>query len=144
MWMRAHTPCISWGMSKVTSCCSKKRSSIMLQAAHKGETERKKSETKLHNHNYACFFFFVIVCLFITTESEKWWKYWRSQILHRKKKTVKGRVGQNKRSFGSFINKQTNKNVILYVHLCVIYKNTRETCLKWRTWIKVLRADCFV
>lgn len=46
------------------------------------------------------------------------------------KKTVKGRVGQNKRSFGSFINKQTNKNVILYVHLCVIYKNTRETCLK--------------
>lgn len=34
------------------------------------------------------------------------------------------------RSFGSFINKQTNKNVILYVHLCVIDKNTRETCLK--------------
>lgn len=39
----------------------------MLQAAHKGETERKKSETKLHNHNYACFFFFLLlfVCLLL-------------------------------------------------------------------------------
>lgn len=37
----------------------------MLQAAHKGETERKKSETKLHNHNYACFFLLLFVCLLL-------------------------------------------------------------------------------
>lgn len=70
--------------------------------------------------------FFVVCLLLLRAKNDGSIEEVRSFI---GKKTVKGRVGQN-RSFASFINKQTNKNVILYVHLCVIYKNTRETCLK--------------